>query len=47
MPSYYDETYNKAYSAPTFDSEEDKKMYRLKREAEYIFERTIPRQPTR
>ncbi len=47
MPSSFDNSVNFEYSKPVFDTEEDRIKYQNIREAEYIFERKIPRLPTR
>lgn len=47
MPSQFDNTYHYYYSAPSYDTEADKKFYETKREFETIFERDIPPVPTR
>ena len=46
MPSHYDPTYHSRFSKPTYDSEEDKKYYELKREAEEVLELRRPSLPT-
>ena len=46
MPSHYDPTYHNKFSKPTYDSEEDERFYRLKREAEEVLELRPPSLPT-
>ena len=38
MPSQFDASYNKLYSRPSYDSEEDKKTYQMRREADEVLE---------
>jgi hypothetical protein len=40
-------SYNSDYSQPTYDSIDDKKKYQEIREADYILEEAVPREPTR
>ena len=46
MPSHFDTSYNKLYSRPSYDSEEDKKIYQLRREADEVLELRQPPLPT-
>lgn len=47
MPSQYDTSYHWEYSKPTYDREEDKIKAQTIKEADYVFERRPPREPTR
>ena len=46
MPSHFDTSYNKQFSRPTYDSEEDRKIYELRREADEVLEMKQPPIPT-
>jgi hypothetical protein len=46
MSSQFDNTYQHSYSQPTYDSVQDKIKYQVIREADYVLEESIPRQPT-
>ena len=47
MPSYWDNTQNKIYAQPTYDTIEDQIRQQKIREADYIFEEAIPPLPSR
>ena len=46
MPSQFDSTYHKRFAKPNYDSEEDKKIYQLRREADEVLELKPPPLPT-
>lgn len=47
MPSNYDNTYHWEYSKPSYDTQEEKLKFQTIKEADYIYEKTVPREPTR
>jgi hypothetical protein len=47
MPSQYDTSYHWEYSKPNYDTVEDKIKAQTIMEADYVFERRPPREPTR
>jgi hypothetical protein len=47
MPSFYDTSYHNEYSKPNYDTPEDKILAQITREADYVFEKKPPREPTR
>ena len=46
MPSQFDTTYNEHFRKPVFDTEGDKKLYQLTKEAEEVLEVRMPDIPT-
>lgn len=46
MPSQFDTTYNEHFRKPVFDTEGDKKLYQLTKEAEEVLEVRMPDLPT-
>ena len=42
----HDHSYNKRYAAPVYDSDEDRKIYELRREADEVLEMKQPAVPT-
>ena len=47
MPSNWDNTINRVYSKPNYDTLEDRLRQQRIREAEYILEPAIPQEPDR
>jgi hypothetical protein len=47
MPSHYDTSYHYEYSKPNYDTLDDKINAQQVKEADYIWEKAPPREPTR
>lgn len=47
MPSQFDNSQNRLFSQPTYDTEEDRVRQQRVREADEILEEMIPRLPSR